>query len=72
MDNEQEALARGRSRVGLFPRVLWTACTEWEGEGGRRGGAFEGLEPGFLLSGTVCFSKAYLKRFHKHGLLSRF
>lgn len=64
----------GKIKEGLlFPGVLWTLCRwGWEGQGGRRGGAFKGLEPEFLLSGTVCFSKAYLKQFHKHGLLSRF
>lgn len=54
--------SRGKIKSGLlFPKALvWlrTACTRgWEGEGGRRGGTFEGLEPEFLLSGTVCFSK---------------
>lgn len=57
----------------LFPSMLWTVCRRgWEGEGRRRRGAFKGLEPEFLLSGTICFSKAYLKQFYKHDLLSRF
>lgn len=57
----------------LFPGVLWTVYRvgrEWEG--GRRRGAFQGLEPEFLLSGTTFFSKADLKQLYKRGLLSRF
>lgn len=56
----------------LFPRELWTACGGVGGEGGRRGGGSQGLEPGFPLSGTIGLSKACLKQFCKHGLLSRF
>lgn len=53
--------SRGKMHSGfLFPKALawlWTVCTwGWEGEGGRRGGTFKGLEPEFPLSGTVCFS----------------
>lgn len=60
----------------LFPKALvwlWTVCT-WggEGEGGKGGGTSKGLKPEFALSGTVCFSKTYLKQFYKHGLLSGF
>lgn len=58
--------------MGLFPMELRTA-RGWRGRGGgRRGGGSQGLEPGFLLSGTICLSKAHLKQFYKHGLLSRF
>lgn len=65
----------GRSRIGFYFRVCCGLSADWGGggrEGGRRGGAFKGLEPEFLLSGTVYFSKAYLKQFYKHSLLSRF
>lgn len=38
-----------------------------EGKGGRRGGAFKGLEPEFPLPGTVGFSKTDLKRFDEQA-----
>lgn len=34
MDKEREAVARGRSRVGLFPRVLGLPAAGWEGKEG--------------------------------------
>lgn len=69
MDKEGEAVAPGRSRAGLW--VLWTVCGPGWGWGGRGGGAFRSLEPEFL-SGTICFSKAYLRQFYKHSLPNRF
>ena len=74
VDKEREAVAPGRSTADLcFPGVLWTVCGwGWEGEGGRGRGAFRSLEPEFLLSGPVCFSKAHLKQFYKRSLPNRF
>lgn len=59
--DEREAMAPGRSRVGF----CFLVCCGLSADGGGRGKEggeeepFKGLEPEFLLSGTICFSKAY-------------
>lgn len=66
LETETWTMSEKHPRTAAVSHVLWAVC-RWgrEGRGGRSRRVFEGLEPELLLSGTICFSKAYFKRFDK-------